>query len=622
MCEVEPPRPSDKVAAAGDAVPARRLRGDLDTIVMTAIHKDPARRYASAAAVADDIERYLTGLPVEARAGSIWYRVRKAVARHRVAAVAASLLTLAVVGGFVSTAYQARRADRRFQQVRALANEFVFGVHDRIAALPGSTEARRALVQTALNYLENLREDAAATRRWRRNSPRRTSRSAACRATRWTRTSASPRPPPPASPALVSCWRRSKPPATSTPASTWPASRCTWPPSVDHAAIRPPPTAATRTPATLTAQLRAERPRDEATLDVIGDMNADIARVANDQRRIDDAVAAATRALDAAEALTALHPGDARRRNNLATAFSAAAAAHMAKGQLRRSGRQLRPGGRGPRDAVEGVAGQHRLPPRRGRGARQHGRRAGRALRRKPRRFRQRGPGFRTSHRDQPGDDREDPKDRRAIFDLVNALLRLGSVQTEMPDRRAAALATFEEADRLNTALLVGEPGSARYRYLQLVLDRRLGRLLRLMGRDADAERRLTRMRSDAETMFEGSQGTSARQQFAMAGVELAWLWAGRGDRRAAASAAAAGGEIAVSKMSPMLEAQTRADLGRAFLALARRAAPAGTHAASAIAEFDASAGAWRTSVTAPAMSAQRERCSPPWRPNATPPRR
>jgi len=45
--------------------------------------------------------------------------------------------------------------------VRALANEFVFGVHDRIQTLPGSTEARRALVQTALTYLENLREDAA-----------------------------------------------------------------------------------------------------------------------------------------------------------------------------------------------------------------------------------------------------------------------------------------------------------------------------------------------------------------------------------------------------------------------------------------------------------------------------
>jgi hypothetical protein len=55
--------------------------------------------------------------------------------------------------------YQARRAERRFQQVRSLANAFVFDVHDRIEPLPGSTEARKMIVQTALIYLESLRSD-------------------------------------------------------------------------------------------------------------------------------------------------------------------------------------------------------------------------------------------------------------------------------------------------------------------------------------------------------------------------------------------------------------------------------------------------------------------------------
>ena len=99
VCEQDPAPPSARLEAAGDRVTARRLRGDLDTIVMTALHKDATRRYASAAALSDDIERYLQGLPVEARAGSVWYRLGKTLARHRAATVAGVLVALAVAGG-------------------------------------------------------------------------------------------------------------------------------------------------------------------------------------------------------------------------------------------------------------------------------------------------------------------------------------------------------------------------------------------------------------------------------------------------------------------------------------------------------------------------------------------
>src|SRR6185295_3253172 len=98
--------------------------------------------------------------PVQARAATRGYRARKFVSRHRVG-VAATALVVAIAGaGLASTLYQARRAERRFEQVRALANAFIFDVHDRIERLPGSTEARKSLVQTALIYLENLRSEA------------------------------------------------------------------------------------------------------------------------------------------------------------------------------------------------------------------------------------------------------------------------------------------------------------------------------------------------------------------------------------------------------------------------------------------------------------------------------
>lgn len=114
----------------------------------------------------------------------------------------------------------------------------------------------------------------------------------------------------------------------------------------------------------------------------------------------------------------------------------------------------------------------------------------------------------------------------------MNALLRLGAVLPELPDRAREAEAALLEADCLNSRLLAGEPGSARYLYLQTVLDRRIGRLLRLDGRTAEAERRLVRARRDAATLFAGPTGANARQAHAVAGVELAMAHADTRDSR------------------------------------------------------------------------------------------
>ncbi|MGE0552200.1 MAG: serine/threonine-protein kinase [Gemmatimonadales bacterium] len=126
ICEVEPPRPSDTFGptapdAAGRATARagtaerlrRRLRGDLDAIALTALSKEPARRYPSAAALRADVDRFRRGLPIEARPTSALYRLGKLARRNR-AAVAASLVALsALVGGTVVSVLQMSEAKRQ-----------------------------------------------------------------------------------------------------------------------------------------------------------------------------------------------------------------------------------------------------------------------------------------------------------------------------------------------------------------------------------------------------------------------------------------------------------------------------------------------------------------------------
>jgi TolB-like protein len=84
---------------------ARRLRGDLDAIALKALARTPASRYHSASAFADDLQRTLSGEPVEARPDRLGYRCVKYVQRHRtgLAAVAATIALVAGVLGFALT---------------------------------------------------------------------------------------------------------------------------------------------------------------------------------------------------------------------------------------------------------------------------------------------------------------------------------------------------------------------------------------------------------------------------------------------------------------------------------------------------------------------------------------
>ena len=91
----EVPRPSDAVA---EPALRRALRGDLDTIVLKALKKPVAERYASVEAMAEDIERHLSMRPVLARPDSAWYRGRKFIVRNRLAVGTAAALLLTVLG--------------------------------------------------------------------------------------------------------------------------------------------------------------------------------------------------------------------------------------------------------------------------------------------------------------------------------------------------------------------------------------------------------------------------------------------------------------------------------------------------------------------------------------------
>ncbi|HEU4594019.1 MAG TPA: protein kinase [Pyrinomonadaceae bacterium] len=146
----------------------RKFAGaELENIIAMARREDPARRYSSAAQLAEDVQRYLDGLPVRAQKDSFAYRARKFVRRNKVAVGAALLVALSLVAGLAAALWQAGvarserdRAERRFADVRRLSNAFLFEIAPKIERLEGSTEAREALVTSALQYLDSLARES------------------------------------------------------------------------------------------------------------------------------------------------------------------------------------------------------------------------------------------------------------------------------------------------------------------------------------------------------------------------------------------------------------------------------------------------------------------------------
>jgi tetratricopeptide (TPR) repeat protein len=171
ICDTDPVPPSAASSGIADAAarpcPPRDLRGDLDTIVLRALHKEPERRYQSAQELSDDIGRFLEGKAVVARGDALAYQAARFVVRHWTAVLFAALVFSSLLGGLLIVVREKqiadehrRRAERRFADVRKLAGSVLFEVQDAIQHLPGATRARELVTGRAVEYLDGLAAEA------------------------------------------------------------------------------------------------------------------------------------------------------------------------------------------------------------------------------------------------------------------------------------------------------------------------------------------------------------------------------------------------------------------------------------------------------------------------------
>src|SRR5437667_1279721 len=136
ITEQTPARPSKAIRGASFQLAGNRnlescatnpksLRGDLDNIALMALRKDSARRYQSVGQFSADIQRHLDGLPVIARNDTVAYRTSKFVKRHPFGVAAAALILLSLVGGMVTTTWQAQAARHEKAKAEDVKNALV-----------------------------------------------------------------------------------------------------------------------------------------------------------------------------------------------------------------------------------------------------------------------------------------------------------------------------------------------------------------------------------------------------------------------------------------------------------------------------------------------------------------
>jgi non-specific serine/threonine protein kinase/serine/threonine-protein kinase len=159
------PEPSKVAECRGEKPDRLRriLRGDLDSIVMKALAKEPADRYGSVEELSADIGRYLEGRPVQAVEGTAAYRADKFVRRHKLGVAAAAALALSLMGGLAGVLYEARvaslertHAELRFNEARQLAHYLLFDLYSSVQKLPGATPVRAEMAARSMQYLDRL----------------------------------------------------------------------------------------------------------------------------------------------------------------------------------------------------------------------------------------------------------------------------------------------------------------------------------------------------------------------------------------------------------------------------------------------------------------------------------
>ena len=178
VLELEPPRASDAITSGNINVIAERrgttpdklrreVRGDLDTIVGKALKKNPQERYVSVGGFANDLQRYLKHEPIGARPDTLAYRTAKFLRRNRTVVTLTATAIVLVIGslsaGLLVANHERKVAERRFAQVRKLANKFI-ALDQDIRGVPGSTKVRMEMVTDSLEYLTSLGSDVSGDR--------------------------------------------------------------------------------------------------------------------------------------------------------------------------------------------------------------------------------------------------------------------------------------------------------------------------------------------------------------------------------------------------------------------------------------------------------------------------
>jgi serine/threonine protein kinase/tetratricopeptide (TPR) repeat protein len=165
IAELEPEKPSVAVThttGTADTRPeqlSKHLSGDLDSIVLMAMRKEPQRRYASVEHLSEDVRRHLEGLPVLARKGTARYRLGKFVRRHRISVAAGAVVTVSLVSSAWIAERGMLRARRMFEDLRRFDNFIVNDLDDQLRL--GATPARAAVLTKALESLDRLAHEAA-----------------------------------------------------------------------------------------------------------------------------------------------------------------------------------------------------------------------------------------------------------------------------------------------------------------------------------------------------------------------------------------------------------------------------------------------------------------------------
>lgn len=184
ICEQEPTRPSTAITQHSEnntgspATPVpegaghpseprllqKKLRGDLDTIILKALRKEPGRRYSSAEQFAEDIERYLAGLPVTAHPDSHSYRIRKFIRRHKIGVASIAAFVLLLAGYAVTITWHSQRTHAALEQARQEAAKaeqvtgFLMGMFEsgRPGEMPSDNITARELLDRGIEEANRL----------------------------------------------------------------------------------------------------------------------------------------------------------------------------------------------------------------------------------------------------------------------------------------------------------------------------------------------------------------------------------------------------------------------------------------------------------------------------------